>query len=522
MATHREDVSPAGMRSEAGTGRLSRRASLNALAAGLDFGARIVVELLLTPLLVGRLGASLYGAWRVLWQWTGYVWATSGRSSQALQSAIANRQSSPDITEKRAYVASAVVVWILFLPVLATVGGIGIWAAPHVLDLDPEYVGVVRWAAALLVVDSIALALLTVPRSVLQGENLGYKRMGWSAVVVLAGGGITAVAVLLDGGIVGVASANLVNTVLTGGLFWKVTRTHVPWFGMGRPSRQTVRWFLGLSSWFLGWKLVFELMTASDVIILGAFASVSLVSVYVLTKFVPETLSRFMVIITNGVIPGLGGILGSGDLPRVIRVRNELMSLTWLLMTSFSCSILLWDASFVGMWVGEQYYAGSLEALLMVIVVVQFCLIRNDTYLIDVTLDLRVKVLVGALATAVSIVLAVLLVGLYNAGIAGACVGVIAGRCILTLVYPWHVGRTIGYPLTRQLRAAIRPGATTALLFALVVVFGHDIRVSSWAAVGSASLLTAALAGCVSAALGLTSGQRTSLFKRVRTVAKGM
>src|SRR5688572_30409827 len=86
MATHREDVSLAGMPS-AGTGRLSRRASLNALAAGLDFAARIVVELLLTPLLVARLGASLYGVWRVLWQWTGYVWATSGRSSQALQSA---------------------------------------------------------------------------------------------------------------------------------------------------------------------------------------------------------------------------------------------------------------------------------------------------------------------------------------------------------------------------------------------------------------------------------------------------
>jgi O-antigen/teichoic acid export membrane protein len=492
------------------------------LAAGLDFAARIVVELLLTPLLVARLGASLYGTWRVLWQWTGYVWATSGRSSQALQSAIANRQSSPDIAEKRAYVASAVVVWVLFLPVLATVGAIGVWAAPHVLDLAPEYVGVVRWAAALLVVDSIALALLSIPRSVLQGENLGYKRMGWSAGLVLAGGGITAVAVLLDGGIVGVAAANLVNTLLAGMLFLKVTRTYVPWFGMDRPSRQTVRWFLGLSSWFLGWKFVIELMTASDVIILGAFASVSLVSVYVLTKFVPETLNRFMVIITNGVIPGLGGIVGSGDLPKVIRVRNELMSLTWLVMTAFSCSILLWDASFVGMWVGEEYYAGSLEALLMVVVVVQFCLIRNDTYLIDVTLDLRVKVLVGALSTVVSIVLSVLLVGLYDAGIAGVCLGILAGRCVLTLVYPWHVGRTIGYPVTRQLRAVIRPGATTALLFTSVVLLGHDIRVSSWAALVLASGMTAVLAGCVAAPLGLTSGQRTLLFQRARAVAARM
>jgi O-antigen/teichoic acid export membrane protein len=500
-------------------GTLSRRASLNAVAAGLDYIARIIVELLVNPLLVAGLGNQLYGTWRVLWQWTGYVWATSGRSSQALQFAIANRQQSSNFDEKRSYVACALVVWCAFLPLLAGIGAIGVWLAPHLLRTPDEYVVSVRWAAALLVADSIALTLLTMPRSVLQGENLGYRRMGLSTALVLLGGGMTALAVQLDTGIVGVAAANLANTVVTGVLFWRIMKRHVPWFGLARPSRATLRWFFGLSSWFLGWKFVFELMTASDVLILGAFSSVGLVTVYVLTKFVPEALNRLMVIVVSGVTPGLAGIIGVGEHAKVRQVRAEVMSLTWLVATAIGASILLWNASFVGLWVGAQRYAGTVGTLLMVLMVFQFCLIRNDSYLIDATLDLRAKVVVGWLSTLISIGIGVLLVGPYDLGIVGVCVGILTGRMILSLVYPWRVGRCINHPLGGQLRSAVRPAVASAALFGTVLLAGRYVGTESWLVLVVAAPATAALIGALAAFSGLTGEQRRRLVKRVRRVA---
>lgn len=42
---------------------LTRRASLNVVTFAVDFGAETVVGLGITPLLVGRLGTTIYGTW---------------------------------------------------------------------------------------------------------------------------------------------------------------------------------------------------------------------------------------------------------------------------------------------------------------------------------------------------------------------------------------------------------------------------------------------------------------------------
>ncbi len=75
---------------------LTQRASLNALAAGLDYGARLIVGFLVTPLLVAGLGDYLYGAWQVLRRLMGYVSVGSGRNTQSLKWTLAKDQASSD------------------------------------------------------------------------------------------------------------------------------------------------------------------------------------------------------------------------------------------------------------------------------------------------------------------------------------------------------------------------------------------------------------------------------------------
>jgi len=504
------------------TKSLSRRASMTSFASALDTVAGLIVQFLVNPLLVQGLGTFLYGAWRFLYSLNGYLWAVSGRSAQALTWVIAHGQRTMDEEDKRRYVASAIVVWFAFLPLLVLVGGAAAWFAPNLLNTPADLVWDVRFAALLLGADAIVLTLLSVPRSVLQGENLGYKRMGLSAALVVGNGLLMAIAIWLDTHLVGVAIANVVGTLTTGILFWRVAKRNVPWFGMQRPERPMLRSFLGLSAWFTAWKLIYETLSAGDVIVLGVFGSAELVTVYTLTKFVAQAVVPIVGTLFEGTSPGLGAIIGAGELRRARDLRNELMAFSWLVATMIGSSLLIWNRSFVGLWVRPDLFGGTLATLLIAIMSMQFVFIGNDARIIDLTLKVRGKVIAGAISAALSIGLAATLIKVTGEPIVAMCVGMIAGRMVLTVAYPWLVAKLLDHPFGEQLRALPRPIAATVLLFAASMWIGRRLVVHSWFELVAYGSATALGVGSIAAFVGLNRRQRRSLFARLRKIVRGV
>lgn len=509
------------------TKSLSKKASLNALASFIDYGARVAVEFVINPLLVAGLGSYLYGLWRILWRLNGYMDAAGGRSAQVLKWAVAKDQTLSNYEDKRKYIGGTVAVWFLFLPLLLTLGGLLVWLAPILLKVPDEFLWCTQVTIGLLALNIVILGLVDIPRAVLQGENLGYKRMGLSALLVIIGGVLTALAVYFDLGLTGIAAATLINTLLTGELFLRVVRKQVPWFGIAMPSFKTTRWFSELSGWFVVWKVVSQLMLAGDVLILGIFDSVVLVSVYSLTKYVPETLIRLSGTVVFNISPGLGRLIGEGNLDKAIAVRNEIMAFTWLLLTVSGSVILLWNPLFVRLWVGEDYFAGLIPTLLIIVSVAQITLIRNDANVIDLTLDVKSKVLVGVFAEVLALSLAAWLVSHYKMGIMGVCIGSIAGHFIISLVYPWLVGRFLGVSFYFQLKSALRPLLVAVFLFMLIVGASHYEgtiiiigKLSTWSGLIVGVIATSVIVLVLAFYIGLSRSQRKNLSKRVKLVTK--
>ncbi len=503
-----------------GQGELTRRASLNAVASAVDYIARLIVGFVVNPVLVAGLGSLAYGVWQVIGRLVGYISPASGRPTQTLKWTIANRQASADEEEKRRQVGSAIVVAGIFLPILLPLGLVVSWFAPAWLRSPDDLVWPIRSATFLLVVNLVVLNFVSIPRSVLEGENLGYKRMGLSALLVFVGGGLTIAAVKLGTGLPGVAAATLLATILTGLTFLFVVRAFVPWFAARWPSRDERRAFLSLSWWFLGWRLVMQLLRASDVVVLGVADSPELVTVYTLTRYVPETLITFVGMLVFGVAPGLGGLIGAGKLKKSAEVRAEMMAFTWLLATVSGVGILLWNRSFVGLWVGPEFYAGDVANLMIVLLSVQFVLLRNDANIIDLTLDLKSKVIVGGLAALLAIGLALAGVLLFDAGIVGLCVGFLAGRAVLGFLYPKMIGDTLDAPLAGQLRASVRPTLVAAALFAGALLLAPRVGAGSWAALVAVSLLTVLVVGPLGFYAGLSRDARRRLVERTARVVR--
>jgi O-antigen/teichoic acid export membrane protein len=500
-------------------GSLTKKASLNTVATVLDYGARAIVGFVVNPILLTHLGEVGFGDWQVVQRLIGHANPAGGRPSEALKWYVANRKSSADYADKRRAVGSAIGVWLLFTPILALVGGALGWFAPVWLHAPAASYAAIRLCCAVLVADLVVEGLANVPWAVLQGENLGYKRMGLTASFEMVGGALAVLAVVLGGGLVGLALAGVATTVLSGALFIWIVRNYVPWFGIAKPSLRFIGRFMRLSWWFLLWNLVTKITMGADVIVLGFAASSKVVTVYSLTRFVPLTITAGVGAVILSVMPGLGGLVGAGELRRSALVRTETMAASWLIATVAGAGVLLWERSFLGMWVGEKYYPGLGPTFLIVLMVLQLALIRVDSNIIDLTLNLRLKVLLGLLAAGLSVVFAWVLISRFQMGIAGLAVGFIAGRAIQSVTYPVMVGHILRIPTRDQLKGLIRPSLVTGLVFAVCALGSTKIRMTSWIKFIPVAALSGAILLAITFFAGLGARQRERLWARARQVA---
>jgi O-antigen/teichoic acid export membrane protein len=360
--------------------------------------------------------------------------------------------------------------------------------------------------------------LASLPESVLRGMNLGYKRMGLQAGLEVVGGALMAGAIYLGLGMMGAAGAQVAFALLMGLTFWWVVKKYVPWFGVERPTRGDVKALLSLSLWYSAGEAITKLQLASDVLILGMVLSPTVVTTYVLTSYAARTAVNVHVLAAGGAIPGIGGLIGERQLAKAVRLRNELLALTWLFATMVGATILLWNRSFLTLWVGGENYAGPWVNLLIVTIMAQTAFVRADAYVIDAALQPRLRVMVTAVAAALTIGFATLLTMRF--GMIGLCVGIVAGRMTQSLAYPLLVRRCLGVTARPDPWAVGRPLLVMAILFGAAARFGDRILAHHWLGWAGGVLTTAVVVLAAALVTGLPADGRAAVLQRGRELAR--
>ena len=498
---------------------LTRRASLTAAASLLDYGVKAGVSLVLTPVLVHGLGRTIYGMWEMLGRLGSYMSATDGRPTEALRLVIAQHQTGDDDDLKQRYIGASIVVWAIMLPVILIAGAVlAFWIAPSLTKAPPDMRSAVSLTVVMIVLTFMLSSLAQVPESVLRGMNLGYRRMGLQSSLNILGGICAALAVWGGFGLVGLGGAQIIRAGATGIVFWLMVKKYVPWFKAARPTRPEVKALLGMSVWLAVGDGLAKILLASDVLILGSVVAPALVTTYALSSYAARTAVGIHVFTAGAAIPGLGGLLGRGEMVRANKARHELLLLTWLFATIVGAAILLWNHSFVSLWVGARNYAGPWVDLLIVLACVQTMFIRTESYVIDATLQPKLRVIVAAAAAVLTITLSIWLT--HTFGLIGLSVGIILGRLVQTVAYPILVRRCLGSVQGTGGGAlrALQLTVVTGTIFGLAAWLGNRFVAPSWPlwliGVGL-SLPTVAAAAL---ALGTTAAERKSLMGRARTL----
>ncbi|EJF10729.1 hypothetical protein [Pontibacter sp. BAB1700] len=490
---------------------LRQRAYLNSVTSVIDYAGAQIVGFFVSPFIVGGLGSSMYGIWQMLSQMTGFANMADTRATQVLKWSIAQKRDLATDQELRSDLTTALVVTTFILPIILAIGGIIVWYAPTLTHATPEYHNMIRIACSLLLLTLVTSKVFDLFESVLRGMNLGYKRMGLRAGIIFLAGGLKVFVITQGHGLIGLSSVDLLTALLMGITFYFIVKKNIPWFGFAKTDKSKIISYSKLSGWFMAFTGSKMFLLSSDKILLGYLAGPVFVTQYAITLFTSYALQGLITSVVNGVIPGIGGLFGKGEYDRVQQARKIVITINWILSASLGVAILLYNKSFISLWVGEEHYAGNTENLLILLISVQTIFFQIDSLIINVSLDMKMKVYFSVLASAVTIALSFFLIQYYH--IIGLCISILVGRLVLSVGYPLLLRKIMHIQVNFTGWKQLQPLLMTALLFILATYAGQAITITDWVSLISIGVLSIPTVGIVFWFVGLGGVERKSVWE---------
>lgn len=423
---------------------LVRRAKLNALTGYIYFVLNALLTFVVSPMLVSYLGPFSFGVFKTCQRFLDFGTVADGRATQALKWIIANKESSSNSLEKRQALGSALGVVMYFLPAIFVVVVTLVYFLPKAINGVPENdYSLVRWVGLILGANVILNPLLGIPDAVLIGTNKGFLstlcRSFWLVISNIS----MLVAAHLGFGLIGISIVILLVTVLNAvSVLWIANKT-VLWFGFEKPEIDKVRKFFEFSIWILLWSFVAKLLLSSELLLIGYLVGAGTVTNYIFGTYIVQLGLAMSLLTGSAITPGLGKLLGSNDTLRSLQsvlIFREIILAMSIVICSF---ILVFNQSFVTLWVGEKYYMGNAVNALVSLSFFQLALIRCESQIQDLSLRIRPKVIFGFVGSVLGLLIGSLLYVWVAPKIECIFVGIILGRMCLSIQFPLMVNQLI-------------------------------------------------------------------------------
>ncbi len=438
---------------------------LNVKSGLILFLINSITAFIINPMLVNYFGAHLFGIWKSIDKYLGFASIADGKGSQALKWVIAKHESSNDNELKQRFVGSAIIIWFIFLPILISIVILFIYFSPTLIsNINQEDRELITIIITLLGLNLILTPLLNISESILVGTNKGYianliKILGLIAIFILS-----CIIIQFKMSLIDLAIVIVSITILRGVIYFLMVKKHIPWFGIKKPRKTELKSFFRFSSWKLVWSFIARFLMASEIILLSILTNPSTVSSYLFSAYLIVTSISISAIVTSSFNPTIGQIYGAKDYKSCRDIIKDLREIIFAFAIFIGSMILLLNHSFVNLWAGEELFIGSYNNLLIVLLMIELLIIRNESFIIDVSLDIKKKVMLGLTSTILSITFAIIGYKYINSSISTLFIGILLGRLPLLIIFPLLVNK-----IMKSRNLSIFP--IKYIIFALVIIY---------------------------------------------------
>jgi O-antigen/teichoic acid export membrane protein len=339
----------------------TRRASITACFAYLQFGLAMVVGIGLVPFVLHQVGSRLYGYWLA----SGDVLAYAALADFGILGVVPWMIAEADGRRDRAAIRSlmSTAVWAAIgVSLLYVALVLLMWrVAPSVLKLSEAERAIIAGPLAVLAGVTAVVLPLRVATSALVGlqdvKFTGAISTGaWVLDVVLT------VGLLLEGwGLyalaIGAAVPSLAGVLLAIGRLRVIAPDLVR--GWPRPTpAHVVRLFReGFGAWLAtwGWRLV----AATDAIVIGALGHPQWITMLAMTTKLGQMLTQMSWVPGDSSLVGLAQLSGEGQPGRLRAAVSAVFRVYVGLASAGACIVLAANGGFVSGWVGPELFAGT-------------------------------------------------------------------------------------------------------------------------------------------------------------------
>lgn len=476
----------------------------------------VAITLLLTPFVLKHLGDSRYGIWALVTGLTGYFGLLDMGFRAAVTQYLARYLATRDFARLNDTASTAFVALAGCAALAALTTAIVAWCAPSIFSIPTDFVEESR-LTILVVGCSVACQFVFFPFAAVFSASQRYDIASAIAVAVrLLAAGATVLILTSGYGLVALSAVAAISEIVGSLIRWRLAYVLLPelQISLSRTSFRCAREITSYSVWAVLVTGGSQLITATDLIVIGLFLPVAAITPFALANGIIAQLGNLYAPIAGVFFPAMTQLDSRGDVGamRDIYLAGSRMMFSLAVtagLVSAACS-----NDFFHVWIGDEFSKSSFAATSSIFSILLASLIITTGQRIGYQVLLgsrRMQTIATLLAIEGLANVSLSIILIHFIGLFGVALGTLLPAIVIQgLVHPVIISRQLRISLRRYVHQVIGRPMGVAFVSGGGLWIARRIvpQATNWFELLQVGALTTGLALIVLVSVGLSREER--------------